>query len=411
MSGHISETSDFHYIFFDKFPGCRFGIGLYRSSQIFGHVYKPTIPRSAPQKSVACRLPALAVILEPVAILGTYFYALARLSLRILSESWNGSLAGKIRSNSTITATARFSKLTGVDAGSLDFLEMVYNFHDLRKTYLNLEYRAIDQKVSLKLIENQLKEIYPHIFQGKRGPKHLFFALHVIMRDHYMARFYAKASAENSPGRIRMPTCDDAEWAPLYMERSPTPFISTKTVSNTASGSTSRAAALTSHSAVNTVAQRTIASYVELKRRDTATQTHPASHHRPVLGHVAPPSTIGISKPRVLPSSHPKPVTTTTRNAVAPSTEHSTDTKKPIQEIHAFLASCKPPMMQYLKPFMDFGCVTETHLRSVSMWLPEKRHNLVKTILKSGSGLVAEPTEMDVAILVNQLETYFLERK
>ncbi|KAF9480012.1 hypothetical protein BDN70DRAFT_656686 [Pholiota conissans] len=79
------------------------------------------------------------------------------------------------------------------------------------------------------------------------------------------------------------------------------------------------------------------------------------------------------------------------------------------EDVYTFLDTCQPPMLQYTQQFMDFGCTSNKYLRAVSLWRKEQRYNLVRKIMQSSRATESEPTEMDIAILVNQFETYFLE--
>jgi hypothetical protein len=90
--------------------------------------------------------------------------------------------------------------------------------------------------------------------------------------------------------------------------------------------------------------------------------------------------------------------------AEAPAVIEQTD------EIHDFLGTCQPPMTHHLQRFVDFGCTTSPYLRSVSRWPAEQRYKLLKRILESGErDAGVSPSEMDIAILEHQFDTYFME--
>ncbi|KAF9479998.1 hypothetical protein BDN70DRAFT_932111 [Pholiota conissans] len=298
-----------------------------------------------------------------------------------------------------------------MDMGSLEFLNMMDGFRDLWKTYLTLDRRAIDQKANMKLVSDKLVKEYPDVFQGGHGNKHLYFALRIIMRDHYRTRYFLNLSLERNPTpdsefEFVKDEDEDVKFIPQHVLRSPTPAVSRKTTPDATVRSTPTVVALHSQTAMNPVARRTLAPRGNLNRPasspdngnpniNTASNPAPQSTNR-ISGVPAPSSSTGqpASCDEVVPINNEQ------CNSIAPEN----------QGIHSFLATCKPPMTHYLKLFIDFGCTTETHLRSISLWLPEHKYNLVKTILKSANpgGATAEPTEMDVAFLVNQFEVYFV---
>lgn len=80
------------------------------------------------------------------------------------------------------------------------------------------------------------------------------------------------------------------------------------------------------------------------------------------------------------------------------------------ETVHEFLKRCHPPMDRYFTAFINFGCTTETHLRSFARFAQEKKYSILKQLLVNQSG-VEGFTEMDVAVLENQLETYFFWSK
>ena len=78
-----------------------------------------------------------------------------------------------------------------------------------------------------------------------------------------------------------------------------------------------------------------------------------------------------------------------------------------ITGIHRFLSKCRPPMMQHILRFVEFGCTTTEYLRGVSEWPAEQRHRLLVKILQPEWGGAAP--QMDIAVLENQFETYFMD--
>lgn len=93
------------------------------------------------------------------------------------------------------------------------------------------------------------------------------------------------------------------------------------------------------------------------------------------------------------------------------SADHSFIPKAPkesgIAGIHRFLSKCHPPMNQHILRFVEFGCTTTEYLRGVSTWPAEQRHKLLVKILQPERGEAAP--QMDIAVLENQFETYFMD--
>ncbi|KJA16865.1 hypothetical protein HYPSUDRAFT_206660 [Hypholoma sublateritium FD-334 SS-4] len=88
-------------------------------------------------------------------------------------------------------------------------------------------------------------------------------------------------------------------------------------------------------------------------------------------------------------------------------TKEPTQRESGIAGIHRFLSKCHPPMMQYILRFVEFGCTTTEYLRGLSTWPPEQRHKLLVKILQGERG--GPVPQMDIAVLENQLDTYFME--
>ena len=65
-------------------------------------------------------------------------------------------------------------------------------------------------------------------------------------------------------------------------------------------------------------------------------------------------------------------------------------------------------MDRYLQHFVDFGCNSLDFLCGMSSWAPEKRLAILKKILTASEGKSAA-TEMEVAVIENKLETYFVD--
>jgi len=77
-----------------------------------------------------------------------------------------------------------------------------------------------------------------------------------------------------------------------------------------------------------------------------------------------------------------------------------------IQSIREFLSTCVPPMGRFLKHFLDFGCSNEQFLRGLSEWAPEAKEKLLRKVLGGPEGHGA--SEMELAVIQNQLESYFM---
>ena len=69
-------------------------------------------------------------------------------------------------------------------------------------------------------------------------------------------------------------------------------------------------------------------------------------------------------------------------------------------------------MDHLIQNFINFGCNTQEFLRGISSWAPEKRHDILKKILtgSKGGGRVTA-TEMEIAVIENKLETYFVDEE
>jgi hypothetical protein len=83
-------------------------------------------------------------------------------------------------------------------------------------------------------------------------------------------------------------------------------------------------------------------------------------------------------------------------------------------EVHHFLSACKPPMDRFLPHFIDFGCGNREFLQAISAWAPDKRNALLRKILGLSAGRPPQvgdsddhpASEMDLAVIENQFETY-----
>jgi hypothetical protein len=64
-------------------------------------------------------------------------------------------------------------------------------------------------------------------------------------------------------------------------------------------------------------------------------------------------------------------------------------------------------MDHFLQNFIEFGCNSKDFLRGMSSWAPEKRLAILKKILIGPEGESAV-TEMELAVIENKLETYFV---
>ena len=67
-------------------------------------------------------------------------------------------------------------------------------------------------------------------------------------------------------------------------------------------------------------------------------------------------------------------------------------------------------MDRYLQHFVDFGCNSLDLLHGVSSWAPEKRLAILKKIFTAPEG-ESTATEMEVAVIENELETYFVHEE
>ena len=99
-------------------------------------------------------------------------------------------------------------------------------------------------------------------------------------------------------------------------------------------------------------------------------------------------------------TNNKRPSSTTTAAKKTKQTVH-------ITEVQRFLSACNPPMDRYLQHFTEFGCNNLDFLRGMSSWAAEKRLAILKKIL-TGPDDGSAVTEMEVAVIENQLETYFV---
>ena len=64
-------------------------------------------------------------------------------------------------------------------------------------------------------------------------------------------------------------------------------------------------------------------------------------------------------------------------------------------------------MNRFLRHFLDFGCSNEKFLRGVAEWAPDAKEKLLRKILAGPEG--HGPSEMELAVIQNQLEGYFVD--
>ena len=107
--------------------------------------------------------------------------------------------------------------------------------------------------------------------------------------------------------------------------------------------------------------------------------------------------------------------TTVTNNAkrpLQPTTKPATkETSQTVHiiEVQRFLSTCIPPMDRYLEHFVEFGCNSLDFLRGMSSWAPEKRLAILKKILTRPDLGESAVTEMELAVIENKLEMYFMQ--
>jgi len=67
-------------------------------------------------------------------------------------------------------------------------------------------------------------------------------------------------------------------------------------------------------------------------------------------------------------------------------------------------------MDHFKQNFIDFGCNNKEFIRGMSSWAADKKVAVLKKILGTGlDGEASSVTEMELAVIENQLETYFGE--
>ncbi|KAF8199725.1 hypothetical protein BJ912DRAFT_950118 [Pholiota molesta] len=312
----------------------------------------------------------------------------------------------------------QFAQLIGMEYKSTKFQDMQRDLGKIRKKYLNINYCAIDQGPNLPLIESELKKRHPQVFGGEHGPKHLYFAVRVVMKCHSDARHRLKRnlkprrSVQTNGARNNGPSVSSRS---IRLAKMPTPssreadlyVLMPARRNSRANISVSKDRPIKT-AETNILNNDCNSEAFDLQSVDgasmaTSSVISPAlgqDHDEPSTQYTA--ETSGPSHIQPLPS----PSRGQSHSVKLPSGEHPTAIIE--AEIYTFLHTCKPPMLHYLGRFVDFGCVTSTQLRSVSEWRPAQRHNLLEKILTFGK-LDAMPSEMDIAVLENQFETYFLE--
>ncbi|KAF9480011.1 hypothetical protein BDN70DRAFT_894519 [Pholiota conissans] len=306
-----------------------------------------------------------------------------------------------------------FAKLSGIKVGSPRFQSLMENVDNLRRKYLNNNATAKQQPEEVTCIGNELTKKFPEIFGDDYGRMLLFYMLRVVGGAHSRSRSVIKCNnnnlvlthvvdEDNDPDRgsagllpgivVRRP--NSGSTAPEEVIQNPSRLV-LDCVLLTKRQSSLKDGVSFVHMSSNTVdvperpehcSDSSLSSLDLLKK--TFTPSCP-----PLLTSAVPPTHTGVTNDTVSQQPLPVPSSATIIQAA---------------EIHTFLGTCVPSMMHYLRRFVDFGCVTSTHLRSVSQWRPEQRYKLLKKILRSGL-LDAAPLDMDIAILENQFDTYFLE--
>ena len=109
----------------------------------------------------------------------------------------------------------------------------------------------------------------------------------------------------------------------------------------------------------------------------------------------------------------PNHTTVTNNKRPLPTTAKPAATKQTRQTVHIievqrFLGACNPPMDRYLQHFVDFGCNSLDFLRGMLSWAPEKRVAILKKILTAPDSGKSAVTEMELAVIENKLEMYFV---
>jgi hypothetical protein len=77
-----------------------------------------------------------------------------------------------------------------------------------------------------------------------------------------------------------------------------------------------------------------------------------------------------------------------------------------IRSVHHFLEAAIPPMTHLLPQFIEFGCVSEEFLFTVSQWSPEAIRTFLQSLPPGPAGSAL--TKMEVVILTYHFESYFL---
>ncbi|KAF8183394.1 hypothetical protein BJ912DRAFT_976361 [Pholiota molesta] len=280
----------------------------------------------------------------------------------------------------------------------------------LRKKYLNILYSPNNQKANLQLIESELTKKHPQTFRGQHGPKHLYFAMHIVMAQHAWDRYSfrhgrrrKKDNAQSSSKSHRL--------VRILWQSSTYPVVSRKIQHAKMSTLRRRRRHFLDYVLVPTL-KKTLKPNVPTHRtlvRPNETASRPNIVDSPVKRSVnvasrdtsLPLDSVSAITPPtwrvILEPGHHHRLHRFTRLELPP--QYTQPTAVRHVAIYRFLKTCQPPMMHYLRRFVDFGCVTSTHLQSVSLWRSEQRYNLLKKILESDPrNAVMVPSEMDIAI-------------
>ncbi|KAF9480000.1 hypothetical protein BDN70DRAFT_932113 [Pholiota conissans] len=330
--------------------------------------------------------------------------------------------------------SAALMKETGIDEQETQTI--MEDLCQLQRKYLNIKYSPMNQVASLKLIGNDLKVRYPHIFAGESGRKCLYFAIHGIMKIHGRRRFHKtlnmrKARVQPIGGTAynKKPASENSRTV-AGGESSNSTSVS-KEVSTGSQRSAphvlgTRSQKKKHHSCIHTPQQcgpdtlnldHTHPGPGDALNPDPANadRSHSdiSASHLPIdQDHISPGSSrIGSRAPRSTPllveGTHHASRQDNSRTPYGSEDLDIADVEDSM-EIYTFLGTCLPPMNKYLQQFTSFGCTSSTYLHSISQWRPEQRYILLKKILESGPQGAVHP-EIDIAVIENQFATYFNE--
>ncbi|KAF9479996.1 hypothetical protein BDN70DRAFT_993059 [Pholiota conissans] len=307
-----------------------------------------------------------------------------------------------------------------------DIIIITSDLHNLQKEYLDMRYcpTAPSQSSALQLIENMLTGRYPHVFQeDEKGVKLLYLAVHVIMALHSTLRRKKSHDGQSQKhSKVTWQEGDDSRNTDRTSERIRPPTRVSPRLHRHDRDDTVDIIDLVQDDDLEALnmgccIRRTVDIPQEFpgvgldndpSSSSSANNSVIVCRPAPTISLRRPAPAISLQKANVFnPPCASGSNSSHLRNGLIFSSEEEVGNIQQ-SDIYSFLSSCEPPMVHYLRCFVDFGCTTSTYLRSIARWIPEQRYALLKRILRTGFQDGAPP-EIDIAVLENQFATAFLD--